>query len=158
MNLKIWRMSASSWWQNASWNSSWKVYRLEQITRFSIVRSLASKDPNGTHPIKPSTQPRFREVSSGRTHSTDRCLSNSKSRGQRTDGGGGWGIVREFGIDMYTLLHLEGITNEDLLYSTGNSAQCYVAAWMLGELGGEWIHVYVCLSPIAVRLKPSEYC
>ena len=40
-------------------------------TRFSILSSLASKDPNGMHLIKPSTQPRFREVSSGRTHSTD---------------------------------------------------------------------------------------
>ena len=27
----------------------------------------------------------------------------------------------------------------DLLYSTGNSAQWYVAAWMGGEFGGEWI-------------------
>ena len=43
-------------------------------------------------------------------------------------GGGGWGegIVREIGIDMYTLLHLKWITNKDLLYSTGNSAQYYV--------------------------------
>ena len=32
----------------------------------------------------------------------------------------------------------------DLLYSTGNSAQCYVAAWMGGEFGGEW-HVYMCV-------------
>ena len=32
-------------------------------------------------------------------------------------------IVREFGIDMYTLLYLKWITNKDLLYSTENSAQ-----------------------------------
>ena len=32
------------------------------------------------------------------------------------------GIVREFGIDMYTLLYLKWITNKDLLYSTENSA------------------------------------
>ena len=37
----------------------------------------------------------------------------------------GGGIVREFGIDMYTLLYLKWITNKDLLYSTGNSAQYY---------------------------------
>ena len=38
--------------------------------------------------------------------------------------GEGWGegIVRQFGIDMYTLLYLKWITNKDLLYSTGNSA------------------------------------
>ena len=35
-------------------------------------------------------------------------------------------IVREFGIDMYTLLYLKQITNKDLPYSRGNSAQYYV--------------------------------
>ena len=34
---------------------------------------------------------------------------------------------------------------QDLLYSTGNSAQCHVAAWTGGEFGGEWIHAYVWL-------------
>ena len=52
-------------------------------------------------------------------------------------------ILREFGMHMYTLLYLKWITNKDLLCSTGNSAECYVAAWMGGEFGGEWIHVYV---------------
>ena len=44
--------------------------------------------------------------------------------------GGGWGggIVREFGIDMYTLLYLQWITNKDLLYNTGDSAQYYVTS------------------------------
>ena len=46
---------------------------------------------------------------------------------------------------MYTVLYLKWITNKDLLYSTWNSAQCYVAAWMGGEFGGEWAHVYVWL-------------
>ena len=36
---------------------------------------------------------------------------------------------------------------------TWSSAQCYVAAWMGGEFGGEWIHVYVWLSPFAVHLR-----
>ena len=49
----------------------------------------------------------------------------------------GMGIVREFGMDMYTLLYFKWITNKDLLNSTGNSAQCYVAAWMGGEIGRE---------------------
>ena len=30
------------------------------------------------------------------------------------------------------------------MFSKGHSAQCYVAAWMGEELGGEWIHVCVC--------------
>ena len=50
------------------------------------------------------------------------------------------GIVREFGMVMYTLLYLKWITNKDLLYSTGNSAQCYVAAWIGGEFGGENVY------------------
>ena len=47
----------------------------------------------------------------------------------------GKGIVRAFGMDMDTLLYLKRITNKDLLYSTGNSAQRYVTAWMGGEYG-----------------------
>ena len=43
-------------------------------------------------------------------------------------------------------------------YSTWISAQCYVAAWMGREFGGEWIHVYVWLSPLAVHLKLSQHC
>ena len=61
-------------------------------------------------------------------------------------------------MDTYTLLHLKWITNKDLLYSTGNSAQCYVAAWMEGEFGGKWIQVYVWLSPSAVHLILSQHC
>ena len=45
------------------------------------------------------------------------------------------GTVRESDIDMYTLLYLKWITNKDLPYSTWNSAQCYVAAWMGGGMG-----------------------
>ena len=43
------------------------------------------------------------------------------------------------------MLYLTWITNKDLLYSTGNSAQCYMAAWMGGEFGGQWIQGYLCL-------------
>ena len=60
-------------------------------------------------------------------------------------------IVKDLGMDMYTLLYLKWITNKDLLYSTGNSVQCHVAAWMGGEFAGEWIHVYVWLNPFAVH-------
>ena len=42
----------------------------------------------------------------------------------------------EFGMDMYTLLYLKWITNKDLLYSTGNSAECYEAVWVGGEFRG----------------------
>ena len=68
------------------------------------------------------------------------------------------GIVREFGMDRYTLLLLKWINNKDLLCSTGNAAQCSVPAWMGGESGGEWIHAYVRLSPFTVHLKLSHLC
>ena len=70
----------------------------------------------------------------------------------------GEGIVREFGMDRYTPLHLKWITNKVLLYSARNSAQCYVAAWMRGMFGEEWIHVCVWLHPFAVHLRLSQHC
>ena len=70
----------------------------------------------------------------------------------------GEGIVRELGMDMYTLLYYKWITNKDLLYSRWNFAQCYVSAWMLGVFGGEWIHVNIWLNPSAIHLKLSQHC
>ena len=40
-------------------------------------------------------------------------------------------------MDRSTLLYLKWITIKDLLYNMGNSAQCYVTAWVGGEFGGE---------------------
>ena len=65
---------------------------------------------------------------------------------------------QRFGMHMYTLLYLKWITNKILLYSTGNSAQCYIATWMGTEFGEEWTHVHVWLSPFAVHLKLSQHC
>ena len=48
--------------------------------------------------------------------------------------GSGVGRDWEFGSDMYTL-YLKYITNKDLLYITGSSAQCYVADWKEGSVG-----------------------
>ena len=59
---------------------------------------------------------------------------------------------------MHILLHLKWITNKALLHSKWNSAQCYVATWMGGGFGGEWICVYVWLSSFAVHLKLSQHC
>ena len=56
-------------------------------------------------------------------------------------------------MDMYTLLYLKWTTNNDLLHSTGSSAQCHTAAWMGGEFGGERIHVYIWLRPFPVHLR-----
>ena len=61
-------------------------------------------------------------------------------------------------IHMYTRLYLKWISNKMVLYSTGNSAQCYVEAWMAGEFRGEWIHVYIWLSSSVVHLKLPQQC
>jgi len=63
------------------------------------------------------------------TYKTEIDLQNElmAARQGRIAGGG---IVREMEIDMYTLLYLKWITNKVLLYSTRNSAQYYVAAWI----------------------------
>ena len=54
---------------------------------------------------------------------------------------------------MYTL---NWITNEGLLYSTGNSAQRCVATWTGEGRGGEWIHIFIWLRASAVHLKLSH--
>ena len=51
------------------------------------------------------------------------------------------GTAGEFGLDMYTRLYLKRITSKGLRDSTGNSAQCCVAAWMGAEFG-ENGHMY----------------
>ena len=52
---------------------------------------------------------------------------------------------RESGMDMYTLLYLKCIINKDLLYSTWNSTQCYVAAWMGGGFAGR-VDTCICMA------------
>ena len=53
------------------------------------------------------------------------------------------GINQEVGIDTYTLLYIRQITNKHLLYSTGNSTQYSVMAYMGKESKKEWIYVYI---------------
>ena len=72
----------------------------------------------------------------------------------------GWreGTVREFGMDRYTFLYFKWITNKNLLYSTGNSAQCYVAAWVKEKFIGKWIHIYLWPSPFVIHLRLLQNC
>ena len=63
------------------------------------------------------------------------CLQNRDRLTKRNYGCQREEIVWEFGMVIYTLLFLKWITSWDLLYSTWNSAQCYVAAWIWGVLG-----------------------
>ena len=75
---------------------------------------------------------------------------------ERTHGCQAEGIVRESGMDMYILLCLKWIKNKVLLYSTGNSAQNYVAAQKRGEFGKNgYVRMYGWV-PFAVHLKLSQ--
>ena len=56
---------------------------------------------------------------------------------------------------VYTFSLRIGVV-KDLLYSTWNSTQCYVAAWRGRGFKGEWIHVYIWLSPFTVHLRLSH--
>ena len=62
------------------------------------------------------------------------------------------------GNNLICPLTEEWIKKKVLLYSTGKSAQCYVALWVDGKFRGEWINVYVWLNPVAVHLKLQQYC
>ena len=52
-------------------------------------------------------------------------------------------INQEFGINIYTLLHIKQITNKDLLYSTGNYTSHFVITYKGKESEKKQIHMYV---------------
>ena len=56
-------------------------------------------------------------------------------------------------MDMYTPLYLKRINDKALLYSTGNSAHCCVAAWIVRKFGGESIHC-MCMAE-SVHCSPE---
>ena len=60
-----------------------------------------------------------------------------------TRGKEGGGINWEIGIAIYTLLYIKWINNKPLLYSTENSTQYSVMAYMGKESKNKWIYVYV---------------
>ena len=48
----------------------------------------------------------------------------------------------ELGNEMYTLLWIKWVTNENLLYSTGNSIQCSVVTKR------EYMYVCICIADL----------
>ena len=58
-------------------------------------------------------------------------------------------------MDLSTLLYLKWITNK---VWHREICLCYVAAWVGGEFGGEWIYVNVQLNPFTIHLKLSQHC
>ena len=71
--------------------------------------------------------------------------------------GQGDGILRDFGKVMYTLI-FKMVNQQGPFFIAHGTAQFYVLAWMSGEFGGEWIHVYGWMSPFTVHQKlPQHY-
>ena len=68
-------------------------------------------------------------------------------------------IVREFEMDVYTLLYFKWITNKDLLYSMWNSAQCYVAAMIEELVGRGAMDTCICMTEcLCCSPKTSQHC
>ena len=65
----------------------------------------------------------------------------------------GQGIVKKFEEVMYTLLYSKWTTNKDILYSTWNSAQGYVAGWVLE---GSWGRMDTCIYMAESLCCPPE--
>ena len=61
-------------------------------------------------------------------------------------------IVRVWDGHVHTA-YFERVTNKDLLYSTRTLLDVRI-----GELGGEWIHVYIWLNPFAANLELLQHC
>ena len=113
------------------WNSDWGIPSWWELREFSATRPSWAGSPSG-----------WNERSSAVTLSL-------RKRWRSLVKGDEWTI----GKVRATLLQLTWITSRALLYSTRNSTDWYVAAWMGEEFGGEWIHVYVWLSSFVVHLK-----
>ena len=52
---------------------------------------------------------------------------------------------RKVGIDTYTLLYITQITNKDLLYSTGNSTQYSIMAY-IGKESKKRVDICICIT------------
>ena len=63
----------------------------------------------------------------------------------------------EIGIDIYTLLCIKQVVNEDLIYSTGNSTQCSVTTKLIRKSKEEGIYVCVCVC-VCVCVTDSLCC
>ena len=65
----------------------------------------------------------------------------------------GEGIVKEFGINKYTLLYLKWRTKKDLPDSTWNSAQRLCGSLDGRGIGGQWIYACVWLNTLGSHWK-----
>ena len=108
------------------------------------------------HTLSPSSRlsssPKFTQLVSGKSQFQMKvCLLENELVVAK-----GEGIVREFEMDMYTLLFLKWLPPRSYCTTQGTllNAMCQPG----GAFGGEWIRVYVWLSPFSAHLKLSQHC
>ena len=71
----------------------------------------------------------------------------------------GEGIVRDFGMVVYTLLYLKCITNKNLLHGTWNSLSVMCWPGCEGNLEEKNGYIYLYdLSPFTLHVKLPQHC
>ena len=66
-------------------------------------------------------------------------------------------MQQEIGIDIYTILCIKQVTNENQLYGTRNSTQCSVETKMGRKSKKEGTCVYVEVTHFAVQQKLTQH-
>ena len=67
----------------------------------------------------------------------------------------GRGINQELGMNIHTLLYIRQITDENLLYSTGNSTQYSVITYAREESKKEWKYICICITESLCRTQET---
>ena len=126
------------------------------IHRAAVRIKLIQRRRNSIlHPLCVESGEKKKNNTKQLTYETERDSQTENLMVVRGQGGGkdgAEGIIREFGLDTYTLLYLRWITDRDLPCSTGNSAQCSMPAWKGGESGEE--SVQFSRSVVSDSLRP----
>ena len=90
--------------------------------------------------------------------SKDEIESQVQKTTMDTKVGSGGGMYWKIGIDIYTLLFIKQLINENLPYSPGISTQCSVVVCMGRVSKKEWIYIYVQLIHFAIQQKLTQHC
>ena len=67
------------------------------------------------------------------------------------------GINQELGMNTHTLLYIKLITNQDLVYSTGNYIQYLVITYNGKESENDYIYIHIYVNHFAVHMKLTQH-
>ena len=116
------------------------ISEVSQKKKNSIWWLLYVKSKNGTN------EPNYRTETHSQTWRTYLWLPRGREQGM--------GRTWEFGVSRCQLLHLKWISNEVLLYSTGN----YIQSLGIDNDRRKGIDIYVWLGHFAVHQKLAQNC